>query len=148
MTKKGKFKPCGPCASRKTKCGVIQDLPDIVDREGNVVHPVKSWPHLISRPQKDSQEGIQPNSEAKEKSNTKTKGKQTATDENEDNIEGDVEWVAKVDERKPSKTKSKSNKDKPKAQMEDEERTPEGEWVSEDAAETVGNTWIRGLKDY
>jgi hypothetical protein len=78
----------------------------------------------------------------------KTKGKQKATDEDKDNVEDDVEWIAEVDKRKPSKRKSKSNKDKSKAQMEAEEEPPAGKWVSEDAAEAIGNTWICGLKDY
>jgi hypothetical protein len=139
MTNKGKFKLCGPCAFRKTKCSIIQDLSNIIDYKGNVVHPAKSWPQLISCPQKDGQQGIQPNSKAKEKSNAKTKGKQKAKNKDKDNIEGDIEWVGKVNERKPSKTKSKSNKDKPKAQMKDEEEPSEDKWVSEDIAETVGN---------
>ena len=146
-TAKGKFKLCGPCASWKTKCGVIQDLPAIIDHEGNVNHLAKSWPHLISRPQKDGQRGIKSNSEAKQQSRVKTltKSKQKAQAKGEDNhypdADADGDWVA---ERKGTKTSKKSKliKGKQKAQMEDEEE-PKGEWVSEGEARMVGTNGFR-----
>ena len=146
-TAKGKFKPCGPCASWKTKCGVIQDLPAIIDREGNVIHLAKSWPHLIFRPQKDGQQGIKPNSEAKQQSGVKTltKSEQKAQAEGEDDrypdADADGEWVAEGEGTKTSK-KSKLIKGKQKAQMEDKEE-PEGEWVSEGEARMVGTNEFR-----
>ena len=146
-TRKGKFKLCGPCASQKIKCGVIQDFPTIIDCEGNVIHPVKSWPHLISHPQKDSQRGIKPNSEAKQQSRVKTltKSKQKAQAKGENDRYPDADangkWVAEGKGTKTSK-KSKSIKGKQKAWMEDEEE-PKGKWVSEGEARTVGTNGFR-----
>ena len=146
-TAKGKFKLCGPCTSWKTKCGVIQDLLAIIDHEGNVIHPAKSWLHLISHPQKDGQRGIKPNSKAKQqpRAKTLTKSKQKAQAKGEDNCypdaDADGKWVAEGEGTKTSK-KSKSIKGKQKARMEDKEE-PEGKWVPEGEARMVGTNGFR-----
>jgi hypothetical protein len=87
--KKGKIKPCTTCSSRKSRCSVLQDLPTIVNHNGNVIHATKSWGHLISRPQKG--DGlVPPKSKSQEKTGNKgTEKAQAAEDEVYYDNEGD-----------------------------------------------------------
>jgi hypothetical protein len=100
-TDSGKFKPCGPCASRKSKCGVLQDLPEIVDRDGHIVHPAKSWGHLASRIKAksdgDATTAVPSTSKVPEssKSSRKGKGKEREQDPVTDDEGGG--WVTEVE---------------------------------------------------
>jgi hypothetical protein len=102
-TDSGKFKPCGPCASRKSKCGVLQDLPEIVDRDGQTVHPAKSWGHLTSRIKaKSDGEGtsaVPSTSKVTEasKSSRKGKGKEREQDPVTEDDENGGGWVTEVE---------------------------------------------------
>ena len=114
-TAKGKFKPCGPCTSRKTRCGVIQDLLDIID-DGNVIHPVNSWEHLLSRGKK-GEVPVNPKFKAKAKRKARP-----------------------VDKRKQMTREGKDDTNtNTNTNTKDIASDADGEWVSEEEAESVDN---------
>jgi hypothetical protein len=89
-TKKGKIKLCTTCSPRKSRCGVLHDLPAIVNHNGDVIHAIKSWGHLISHPQKGDGP-VPPKSKSQEKTGNKGKEKaQAAEDEVYSDDEGDA----------------------------------------------------------
>jgi hypothetical protein len=81
---------------------VLQDLPEIVDRDGNTIHAAKSWVHLASRVKaKSDSDGPAPltskaNATETSKTSKKGKGKEKEKDPvTEDDDNGG--WVTEVD---------------------------------------------------
>ena len=109
---------------------MIQDLLDIVDRDGNIVHPAKSW-HLLSRGRKEEEPEI-PKSNAKEKHKEMTHRKQKAGE----------------DDGAIHSHKVTTDKGKQRARKEDDQGNIDayGEWVAKEEAGMVSNMQFRYSK--